>query len=62
MKRILVFVALVLLAGCATRPPKPAMCRGEFRPVNQDRHAGLPRGTGEWLALCPVQSAGGVYG
>lgn len=62
MKRFPVFVALVLLTGCAAHPPKPPVCRGEFRPVNQDRRAGLAPGTGKWLALCPAQTAGGMHG
>lgn len=62
MKRVSIVVAFVLLAGCVTRPPTPPTCRGEFRPVNQDRHAGLAPGTGEWLALCPAKSTGGLHG
>jgi hypothetical protein len=58
MKRLYLVLAFVLLAGCATRPPKPPMCHGEFRPVNQDRHAGLAPGTGEFLALCPAREMG----
>jgi hypothetical protein len=62
MKSVSVFVAIILLSGCATRPPKPAQCHGEFHPVNQDRRAGLAPGTGEWLALCPSQSTGDRHG
>lgn len=62
MKFVSVFIVLGLLTGCATHPPKPATCRGEFRPVNQDRRADLGPKSGERLALCPMTAKGTRHG
>ena len=46
MRSVFALAAICALAGCVS-PPKPAECRGEFRPVNAATKA---------AALDPAQS------
>lgn len=61
MKEILIVVAFVLLAGCAS-PPKAPVCRGEFRPVNKQRLAGELPGADKRLVQCPAEVTGERHG
>lgn len=61
MKHISIVAALVLVAGCAA-PPKAAVCRGEFRPVNQQRLAWELPTADTRLVLCPVDVPGERHG
>lgn len=53
MKPMICCIALALLCGCASKPPKPAGCKGEFRPVNQAQQAApVVLSAAESVAMC----------
>ena len=53
MKTIIFCSALALLGGCASKPPQPAGCIGQFRPVNPVQQGGaVALDATHSLALC----------
>jgi hypothetical protein len=54
MRHVIGLAALCLLASCAGSPPKPPVCEGDFRPVNQRHITAAPEY--ETSVLCEGES------